>query len=120
MKKTLKTIFTTMMVVMMISLSVVPVFALGQDPSGFTGSNTANTQKMTDIGNQVITIVSVAGSLISVIVLVILGIKYMMGSAEEKAEYKKTLMPYVIGAVLIFAASVIAGAIFGFANNIQI
>ena len=103
MKKTLKTIFTTMMVVMMISLSVVPVFALGQDPSGFTGSNTANTQKMTDIGNQVITIVSVAGSLISVIVLVILGIKYMMGSAEEKAEYKESMMPYLIGAVMLFA-----------------
>ena len=42
----------------------------------------------------------------------------MMGSAEEKAEYKKTLMPYVIGAALVFAASAIAGIIFGFTQNI--
>ena len=48
--------------------------------------------------------------------LVVIGIKYMMGSAEEKAEYKKTLMPYIIGAALVFAASAIAGIIYGFTN----
>ena len=42
----------------------------------------------------------------------------MMGSAEEKAEYKKTLLPYVIGAVLVFAAAAIASMIYGVANNI--
>ena len=42
----------------------------------------------------------------------------MMGSAEEKAEYKKTLLPYVIGAVLIFAASTIAGVVFNFASSL--
>ena len=31
---------------------------------------------------------------------------------ERKAEYKKTLMPYVIGAVFVFAASSIAGIIY--------
>lgn len=41
----------------------------------------------------------------------------MMGSAEEKAEYKKTLMPYFIGAVLIFAASAFAQAIYSFVSN---
>ena len=56
--------------------------------------------------------------LVSVIVLVVLGIKYMMGSAEEKAEYKKTLLPYIIGAALVFAASTIASVIFNFASTI--
>lgn len=37
----------------------------------------------------------------------------MMGSPEEKAEYKKTMMPYVVGAVFIFAASQIAGVVYG-------
>ena len=40
-----------------------------------------------------------------------------MGSAEEKAEYKKTMLPYVIGAILVFAASNIAGLVFNFATN---
>ena len=41
----------------------------------------------------------------------------MMGSAEEKAEYKKTLLPYIIGAAFVFAASTIASIIFSFANG---
>ena len=86
-------------------------------PKTLTGSNNANTTTMQNIGNQIITVVSVAGSIVSVIVLIVLGIKYMMGSAEEKAEYKKTLMPYIIGAALVFAASAIAGIVFNFANS---
>ena len=42
----------------------------------------------------------------------------MMGSAEEKAEYKKTLLPYIIGAALVFAASTVASVIFNFASSI--
>ena len=42
----------------------------------------------------------------------------MMGSAEEKAEYKKSLMPYVIGAGLVFSASAIAQIIYDLAIQI--
>ena len=38
----------------------------------------------------------------------------MMGSAEEKAEYKKTLLPYIIGAAMVFGASVLTGVIYNF------
>ena len=118
MKKGTKIIFSTIMIVMMVILTVAPVFATGAvDPKTLTGSNNANTTTMQNIGNQIITVVSVAGSIVSVVVLIVLGIKYMMGSAEEKAEYKKTLMPYIIGAALVFAASAIAGIVFNFANS---
>ena len=40
-----------------------------------------------------------------------------MGSAEEKADYKKSLMPYVVGAALVFTASVFAQAIYEFFNG---
>ena len=56
-------------------------------------------------------IVAIVGSGIAVIALIVLGIKYMMGSVEEKAEYKKTMMPYVIGALMVFGASAIVGFI---------
>lgn len=42
----------------------------------------------------------------------------MIGSAEEKAEYKKTMIPYLVGAVILFAAVNIAGAVVGMANSI--
>ena len=121
MKKGTKIIFSTIMIVMMVILTVAPVFAAttgAVDPKTLTGSSNANTTTMQNIGNQIITVVSVAGSIVSVVVLIVLGIKYMMGSASEKAEYKKTFIPYLIGAILVFAASNLASMIYNFANTI--
>ena len=42
----------------------------------------------------------------------------MMGSVEEKAEYKKTLLPYVIGASMVFAASSLVSIIYNIAINL--
>ena len=53
--------------------------------------------------NRLIGVMQVIGSLISVIALILIGIKYIIGSVEERAEYKKTLKPYLIGAVMVFA-----------------
>ena len=33
----------------------------------------------------------------------VLGVKFMIGSIEEKAEYKQSLVPYLIGSMLLFA-----------------
>lgn len=89
----------------------------GFEVNDLTG-NKAEAADIEDSGNKVISIISTAGSIISVIVLVILGIKYMIGSVEERAEYKKIMLPYLIGAALIFAGSRIAGVIFNVAKDI--
>ncbi len=117
MKKISKAVSILLVAFMLISI-VTPVLAVGPDPTNYQGDNSVTTDKIDSLGNQIITIVSTIGSIASVIVLIVLGIKYMMGSAEEKAEYKKTLLPYVIGAVLIFAASTIAGVVFNFASSL--
>lgn len=44
------------------------------------------------------------GIVAAVIVGIILGIKYMIGSVEEKAEYKETLFAYLISCVVVFGA----------------
>ena len=41
-----------------------------------------------------------------------LGIKYMLGSVEEKAEYKKSFMPLIVGVVVVTLALQIAAMIF--------
>ena len=78
----------------------------------------SDAQEIKTVGNKVIQILSVIGSILSVIVIIVLGIKYMMGSVEEKAEYKRTLLPYLIGAAFIFAASSIAGIVYEVAIKI--
>lgn len=55
-------------------------------------------------------IIQVVGTMVAVGMLGVLGIKYVLGSAEQKAEYKKSMIPYIIGAILIF----------GFSNTTQI
>ena len=64
-------------------------------------------------------ILQTVGIVVAVVVLMVLGIKYMMGSAEEKAEYKKTMIPYVVGAILIFGATTIANMVYQFANGLN-
>ena len=89
-----------------------------KNPSSYKPSDMTNADKIKNKGNKIIGAVQFVGSFVSVIALVIMGIKYMLGSVEEKAEYKKTMMPYIIGAALVFAASAIAGMIYSFAINL--
>lgn len=117
MKKVTKVLFVIIMI-MAIALMTINVQAAAKDPSVFKGNDSYDTSGVEGLGNNIIQIVSVIGSIASVIVLVILGLKYMMGSAEEKAEYKKTLLPYIIGAAFVFAASSIAGIVFQFTNSL--
>ena len=42
--------------------------------------------------------------IIAVVVGIVLGIKYMIAGADEKAEVKETLLPYIIGCVVTFGA----------------
>ena len=74
--------------------------------------HTVNTGEIESIGQRIFRLVIVTGTFVSVIALVIMGIKYMIGSAEEKSEYKKTMLPYVIGAFFLFAASAIAQVLY--------
>lgn len=114
--KKISKIVSVLMIVIM--LATVATTVLAVDPGGIKG-DTSNTESVQKIGSQILGIVQVVGSIAAVIVLVVLGIKYMMGSAEEKAEYKKTMIPYIIGAVLIFAASNVASMIYKWAQSVN-
>lgn len=119
MKKTSKILISVLMITILMIAIIAPICnaASSYDPKKYNGSSSSVTvDKMDSFGQSIVKIVTTAGSIISVVVLVVLGIKYMMGSAEEKAEYKKSMMPYLIGAVLIFAASTIATAVYNLAK----
>ena len=52
------------------------------------------------------------GIVLSVIFLMIIGVQAMLGSAEERADYKKRLPKYLIGVVVLLAGSVIPQLIY--------
>ena len=112
-KKKMEKVLSVIMIVIVLLFSLLTVVNAAADdftPQSVNGhgSDNLSTNSVQKLGNDVFNVIRVVGILVSVIMLVVLGIKYMMGSAEEKAEYKKTLMPYVIGALLIFAASTLS------------
>ena len=55
--------------------------------------------------------------IVSVIALMIIGLKYIFGSVEEKAEYKKTMVPYVIGCILASAGTTLVSFIYNAMNS---
>ena len=118
MQKTMKLISILLMVVMIcFTLSTVAKAAPNVDSIvGIMDNQTANgAENVASIGGQIADIITTVGIVVAVIVILILGIKYMMGSAEEKADYKKSMIPYLVGAVLIFAASTITGIVYDMA-----
>lgn len=74
-------------------------------------SDVTGATSFLNMANKLIGIVQIVGSIISVIALILIGIKYIVGSVEEKAEYKKTLKPYLIGAIMVFAITNVLGIV---------
>lgn len=116
MNKTIKAISVLLIAAMMLFTISTTVFAV--DPNGIISNmnnvNNVDTNRISTIGGQIANILSTIGIIVGVIVLLVLGIKYMMGSTSEKAEYKKTIIPYLVGIVLLLGASGIVKAIASF------
>jgi len=47
------------------------------------------------------------GMVVSILGLTIIGMKYLFGSVEEKADYKKSMVPYVFGLAMLAGVSII-------------
>lgn len=105
-------VVAVVLTVLMLLMIATNVFAI--TPGEVKATSTSADTQITNYGGKILSAVTTAGIVLSVIVLAVLGIKYMLGSAEEKAEYKKTLMPYIVGAALIFGASAIANIVYTF------
>ncbi len=116
--KTMKILTTIATILLIISMGASVVYADGITPDKLKPSY-QGTGDIQTVGQKIMGIINTVGVVIAVVILMILGIKYMMGSAEEKAEYKKTMIPYIIGAVLIFGATTIANAVYNFANGLN-
>ena len=76
------------------------------------------SQQLKQKAGKVLGAIQSIGAVVAVLVLIGIGIKYLLGSVEEKSEYKQTLIPYIIGAALIFSGTAIPNIIYQIAKNI--
>ena len=81
-----------------------------------SGEDNHDTTELKNIGNIIVNVVRTFGQAISVVILAIVGIKNIMGSIEEKAEYKQTMWVYIVAAILIFGGSTLAQIIYEMFN----
>lgn len=72
-----------------------------------------------NFGGRIIGVIQVVGTGIGIIMLLYIAIKYMIAAPSEKAEFKKTAINFVIGAVVLFAASGILGLIKNIMENLS-
>ena len=89
-----------------------------EDPNFYKPEAGPEETKLVEMGGRMLGVINTVGVVLSVVILMIIGIKYMLGSVEEKAEYKKTMMGYVIGAILLFGITTIANILYTIAVNI--
>ena len=98
-----KTLFILIISILCILLIMPTVAAF--NTAYYEPSLSGDTSKIKTIGNTIVKVIKIVGSALSVITLAIIGIKYIYGSMEQKAQYKETIMPYIVGAILLFGAS---------------
>lgn len=104
-------------------IATIPSYSMASnpidDPNSYKPDNIMNSDATTLVEKikPIINIISIFGIIVSIITLIILGIKYMVGSVQEKAEYKKSMIPYLIGAVLLFSGSTIISIIYNLIQN---
>ena len=75
---------------------------MGGAENFISGANTENTISQSSLKNTIDLIYNILLAL--GIIVAILGVQFMVASADGKAELKERLVPYVVGCVVIFGA----------------
>lgn len=81
--------------------------------------NGVDSNTVTKYTNRLASALTVAGIVVAVLCLMIVGLKFIMGSATEKAEYKKTLVPIVIGIAMIALITSIVAGLYSVGNSLN-
>lgn len=68
-------------------------------------------------GGSVLGFIRNIAAISSVILIAFFGLKFMFGSVEQKAEYKKHFMPLIVGMVVVVAGTSIASFVWNFGEE---
>ena len=117
MKKHRNIICIILIILLLIVLTIIPNYCYAKDTLGLGDLNeyegtSPGSDKLVNKANILVSSIRVIGVILSVVILIIIGIKYMLGSVEEKANYKATMIPYIIGCVIAVSGTTIVSFIY--------
>lgn len=110
-KKIKKGIIILLTIVLCMLITVPSMAAINPDDYKPVSDTSGDTQ-VAEMGGKILGIISTIASVAALFALLFMGIKYMIGSVDQKAEYKKTMIPYIIGALMAFAGGTIVNLIY--------
>lgn len=73
--------------------------------------------KISDAGNGIVGIIGTIAVIIGVVMVIVAGMKYMLAPAGGKADVKSTIMPLLIGGVLVGASGWLVPSIINWAST---
>jgi len=115
MEKKLLKVFRIMIILILVILSFalynkVNAYVIIDNPDQYNAQ--PSSSKLSDAAGGIVGAIQTVGVVVSVLTLSIVGIKYMLTSPGEKAEYKSAMIPYIVGAVLTFAGATLVNIIY--------
>lgn len=121
MKKSIKIVLATILTIMLLFAVAQPV-VFAADVSTITNSVAANPTTIdssgaTSIAQRITSWIWIISIIVAVVVVMYTGLKFIVGSTQEKAEYKKSLIPIVIGVALLVFATTIINVLFSLGGN---
>lgn len=107
MKKFLK-VFIIIAIVLTIVLTCVSVIAIETtkfNPKNYT--DPGGEGEIRNIGSNIIFAFQAVGAFFATGILAYVGIQYMIASPSEKADIKGRMVPYIVGAMMVFSMTAI-------------
>lgn len=85
-----------------------------------TGTGDSEVVKPIDnVAGTIVTVTQIISVGVAIIMLIVLGMKYMMSAPGDRATIKKHAVVYIVGAIIMFGAAGLLGLIRNFANVIS-
>lgn len=107
--KVLVKIALTILVLIVVIANISTCFATTPANFDFGGFNKTADSSLTnpvrDAAGAILSVVRIVGTGVAIIILAVVGMKYMIASPGDRADFKKAAIQYVIGAVIVFGAS---------------
>ena len=122
-KMMMKMIAILLAIVLAVSLTGSVFATQNDDPYSvdqFTNKDSSGAAtSVTNILGAIINVIQIIGTGVAIIMLIVVAIKYISAAPGDKAEIKKHAVVYVVGAIVLFAATGILQIVKKFSENIK-
>ena len=115
MKKTLKILSVVLLSVAFLLTFAQPISFARSDVNTVIGQTESNNEMSNELGGIAGTVINWIWGIsiiVAIIVVMVIGIKFIIGGTQEKAEYKKSLMPVAVGVILVVFATTLVKFLF--------